>query len=198
MSYELGPELFRSLNSKQKTGNQPPVVYGRGGLSSEDVTKIQNELGFMLPEDFVYLLQNIQDSGGVLFPWSKFEKKKYDEKIEWVIHGIKFDVEKNALWLSRWGERPEDLSAAYEIVEKDFSTWPKLLPIFGHRFLAAEPCQNGNPVFSIMQTDIIYYGANLAHYLLNEFVDHNWEFHVNQQAIKKVQIWSDFAEQRIT
>jgi hypothetical protein len=80
---------------------------------------------------------------------------------------------------------------AVETARKDFETWPKLLPISGHRYLAAEPCLSGNPVFSIMQTDIIYYGANLAHYLLNEFVDHDYMLHTHAQKIRKIDIWSD-------
>jgi hypothetical protein len=83
---------------------------------------------------------------------------------------------------------------ALNIARKDFETWPKLLPISGHRFLAAEPCRPGNPVFSIMQTDIIYYGADLAHYLVNEFIDHDYALHTNPQEIQKIRIWSYLAE----
>lgn len=58
----------------------------------------------------------------------------------------------------------------------------------------AEPCRCGNPVFSIVQTDIIYYGANLAHSLLNEFVDRAYELHTHAQEIRKIRIWSYLAE----
>lgn len=60
--------------------------------------------------------------------------------------------------------------------------------------LAAQPCRSGNPVFSIVQTDIIYYGADLAHYLLNEFVDRDYTLHTYAQEIRRIEIWSDFAE----
>ena len=121
-----------------------------------------------MPSDFSYLLRNVRDDGDVFFPWSKFTAAKYKEHIEWVLNGIEFDVDANNLWLHRWGERPTELSDALVIVRTDFAKWPRLLPIYGHRFLAAEPCTPGNPVFSIKQTDIIYYGSNLAHYLINE------------------------------
>jgi hypothetical protein len=138
--------------------------------------------------------KNLRDPGGVLFPWSNFDRQKYDDIIRWVLHGIEFDIEKNHFWLERWGERPEVLSAALDRAREDFQTWPKLLPIFAHRFLPAEPCCGGNPVFSIKQTDIIYYGANLAHYLFNEFVDRDYAFHTTAQKIRKIDVWSDFAE----
>src|SRR6185437_2266716 len=191
---ELGPELFELLNNKQWVGNQVPVIYGARGLSSEQVACIEAQLGFRIPDDFAYLLQNLQDPGRVLFPWSEFDKRKYDEIIEWVLHGIEFDIEKNGLWLERWGKKPDTRSTALDIARRDFVTWPKLLPIYGHRFLAAEPCRSGNPIFSIMQTDIDYYGADLPHYLLNEFVDRDYALHTHAQTIRRIEIWSDFAE----
>jgi hypothetical protein len=193
---ELGPELFELLNAKQRVGNQVPVLYGVPGLSSAEIASIEGRLGFRVPDDFAYLFSNLQDPGGVFFPWSDFHKQRYDESIRWVLHGIEFDIEKSDLWLERWGKRPVALSAALDIARKDFATWPKLLPLYGHRFLAAEPCLIGNPVFSIKQTDIIYYGADLPHYLLNEFVDHDHGLHTHLENIRKIDMWSDFAEGR--
>jgi hypothetical protein len=192
---QLGSDLFELLNAKQWVGNQQPVIYGKGGLSTLDIRLIEAKLGFCMPDDFAFLLQNIRDPGGVLFPWSKFSKQKYNDLIGWVLRGVLFDVEGNDLWLARWGERPKLRDDALDIARRDFATWPKLLPIYGHRFLAAEPCRSGNPVFSIWQTDIVYYGANLAHYLVHEFVDHHAR-HSYGLEIQSVDIWSDFAEQR--
>lgn len=46
---------------------------------------------------------------------------------------------------------------------------PRLITIFGHRYLLAEPCTAGKPVLSIYQSDVVVYGANLHDYLLVEF-----------------------------
>ena len=46
---------------------------------------------------------------------------------------------------------------------------PRLIPVFGHRMMPAEPHQTENPVFSIHQADIICYGFDLADYLRREF-----------------------------
>jgi hypothetical protein len=40
--------------------------------------------------------------------------------------------------------------------------------IFGHRYLPATPGQPGNPVFSVYQSDIIHYGADLGDYIDRE------------------------------
>ena len=191
---ELGPELFELLNAKQRVGNMAPVIYGVPGLSSAEIVSIEAQLGFRLPADFVYLFQNLRDPGRVFFRWSDFQKRDYDDSIRWVLKGIESDIDHNKFWMDRWGTRPPTLSAALDIARKDFETWPKLLPIHSHRFLAAEPCHPGNPVFSIMQTDIIYYGADLAHYLLNEFVDHDYVLHTHAQEVRKIPIWSYLAE----
>ena len=80
------------------------------------------------------------------------------------------------------------------VARSDFLTWPELLPIFGHRYLAAEPCRSGNPVFSIYQLDIIYYGANLADYLMIEFLQDDYAEHMRGAHIQRIDVWSDFAE----
>lgn len=189
----LGPELFARLNARQHVGDRLPVVYGAPGLSAEDFSSIEKQLGFRLPEDFTYLFGNLQDPGGVMFPWATFRKQDYDRRMEWVWEGISFDVE-NGFWMDRWGERPEQLASALDLARKDFASWPKLLPIYSHRFLAAEPYRVGNPVFSIMQTDIIYYGSDLAHFLALEFLGADYKTHSYDPPIQRVEIWSDFAQ----
>jgi hypothetical protein len=101
--------------------------------------------------------------------------------------------------MKRWGARPADSDAAKAIIRRDFVTWPKLLPICSHRYLAAEPCASDNPVFSIVGTDMICYGANLAHYLHLEFLrdDHeDYRKHAIDPGAKDIPIWSDFTEMR--
>lgn len=194
--HELGPELFKRLNATQRVGNQNPVTYGVDGLSAAEITSIEAQLGFPLPEDFAFLRRNMRDPGGVFFPWSNFQKQEYDQSIAWVLGGIEFDIEKSKLWLKRWGERPGALAEALDIARRDFATWPKLLPVSGHRFLPADPCRIGNPVFSIVQTDIIYYGADLADYLINEFCGGERVGCADTGTIRKIDVWSEFAGDR--
>ena len=71
--------------------------------------------------------------------------------------------------MPRWGEMPVDIAKRFEIVRSDYRNWPRLIPVFSHRYISSEPCAPGNPVYSVYQTDIIFYGANLTDYLCNEF-----------------------------
>lgn len=48
---------------------------------------------------------------------------------------------------------------------------PKLVPVYSHRYLLVEPCQEGNPVLSIVGSDMIVYGATFRDYLIREFLE---------------------------
>ena len=42
---------------------------------------------------------------------------------------------------------------------------------FLHWFRLGEPCQAGNPILSIYQSDMIIYGVDLRHYFFTEFAE---------------------------
>jgi hypothetical protein len=44
-----------------------------------------------------------------------------------------------------------------------------MVPVYGHRYLPAGRGTFGHPVLSMWQTDIIYYGLDLADYIDHEF-----------------------------
>lgn len=73
------------------------------------------------------------------------------------------------MWLPEWGQRPASLDEAQTIVEEKVRQAPKPIPIFAHLMMPDQPRSAGNPVFSVYQTDIIYYGFDLDDYLRHEF-----------------------------
>jgi hypothetical protein len=91
------------------------------------------------------------------------------ERLDRPRQGVLFDVEHNGFWLDEWGERPENRDDAARLASELVLSAPKLIPICGHRMMPDEPNLAGNPVFSVYQTDIIYYGLDLADYLRHEF-----------------------------
>ena len=102
-------------------------------------------------------------------PWRPIENLPGD-LISRYIDGVVFDVEMNNFWSDSFGDRGEsntgDVAKARQWLE---SNAPKLVPIFAHRVMSSEPCVAGQPVLSVMQTDIIIYGLDLPHYLSQEF-----------------------------
>lgn len=85
--------------------------------------------------------------------------------------GLQFDIEEASLWRPAWGMRPATAEARAQRVRALVDAAPRLIPVFAHRYLLAEPCCPGNPVFSIVQSDLIVYGVDLRTYFLAEFAD---------------------------
>lgn len=100
------------------------------------------------------------------------DKEEIEYRLDWPYRTIFEDVlGANKVWLESWGmTRPK----SDEEKEKLFSEWfnqaPKILPITGHRFVVNDA--NYYPVLSIYGSDIIVYGWNMRHYLLNELQEH--------------------------
>ena len=90
------------------------------------------------------------------------------DTLENVVDGLIFDVENNILWPESWGAKPDTAEEREQCVREFVSAAPRLIPVYAHRFLLGEPCEAGNPVLSIMQSDIIVYGADLHDYFLIE------------------------------
>jgi hypothetical protein len=79
------------------------------------------------------------------------------------------------------------------------TTAPKLIPVFGHRYLLAEPCEAGNPIFSIDQSDMIIYGEDLHSYFLEEFGDlvgegrpsHDHQRQIQLEPYRAIPFWGE-------
>jgi hypothetical protein len=106
------------------------------------------------------------------------------DALEQVVEGLAFDVEENYLWPESWGTKPDTAEEREQHVRALVAAAPKLIPIYEHRFLLAEPCEAGNPVLSIHQSDIIVYGADLHDYFLIEFADELLALSRNDEAVK--------------
>ena len=106
-----------------------------------------------------------------------------------------FDIEHGSFWLAEWGKQPSSLEEAFAIAKQASQDAPTLIPINGHRYIPHRPNEAGNPVFSVYQTDIIYYGANLSDYLEHEF---SYYFgggeHRLISEVKRIEFWSRFVE----
>lgn len=116
-------------------------------------------------------------------------------KTIWLFNGLLFDVEYNNFWTNEWGQIPDSLDKKLSIANGYLRDFPILIPIFSHCYIASEPNISDNPIFSVNQTDIKYYGYNLITYLANEFqfVGKD-EFVFIDKPKRKIDYWSWFAE----
>lgn len=179
------------------------------GLSNKEFETVEARFQFQFPPDLRILLEIALPIGG--FPgvrsgeflnWRLPDSQTVQQSIDWLWEGIAFDIENNVFWCDEWGTKPTDVVDALQIARCEFERLPRLIPVYGHRYLAAVPRQSGNPVFSIHQTDIIYYGQNLWDYFDQEFGDHPEDWYAGEryatftraeyQAIHRhIPFWSD-------
>ncbi len=64
---------------------------------------------------------------------------------------------------------PEHREFLQEVARAHLARVPILVPVFSHRYLASDPRFEPSPVFSVHQSDIIFYGDNLLDYIAHEF-----------------------------
>ncbi len=126
------------------------------------------------------------------FPnWRLVQADDLRKTKEWIVSGVLFSVERNGFWWPAWGKLPHNLSDALSVGRSAMITAPPLIPILAHRFMPTDPCEAGNPVFSVMGTDITYYGNDLGRYFAHEFGGLPYERAVSGKP-KRVPYWSDF------
>lgn len=109
--------------------------------------------------------------------------------LEWPLGMLLFDVEKG-FWWPDWGDRPHCTDERREIVGSYLARKPRLIPLFGHRFLPETPNEVRNPVFSMYGFDTIY-GSSLGEYVANEFEGR----HIIGD-VRHIPFWSDITEGR--
>jgi hypothetical protein len=139
------------------------------GLSDAEVRRAEENYGVRFPPDLRAFLQTALPLSFPFPNWRVADDPIARGAESLVLSGVLFDVENNGTWLPDWGQRPELMEDAKSLVTEHVRRSPRLIPIYGHRMMPDRPHLNGNPVFSIHQTDIIYYGFDLDDYLRHEF-----------------------------
>jgi hypothetical protein len=139
------------------------------GLSDSEVIAIEGRFGFRFPPDLREFLQTALPRGPRFPDWRSGAEDELRDWLDLPRQGVMFDLEHNGFWLEEWGPRPDSLTDALRIAGELIAAAPHLIPVYMHRMMPDEPHLAGNPVFSVHQTDIICYGADLADYLCREF-----------------------------
>ncbi len=111
------------------------------GLSKQELENIERLAGFHVPPDLRRFLEFALPTGGLLghFPeWRLDPVQVLERTRRYLADGIAFDVE-NGVWASTWGPRPVDTAEAVADVRRLLAAAPPLAPVYGHRFIPAEP-----------------------------------------------------------
>ncbi len=163
------------------------------GLDEEEIKTIENLYKITFPPDLKEFLSTALPISNEFINWrdiSKNNVKNIKNRLNWPLEGMIFDIENNNFWYEGWGKKPDNLEEAIKVCEDEMKKVPKLIPICSHRYISSEPHEVDNPVFSVYQTDIIYYGENLLSYLQLEFDMKKYE-DMNFDSIKEIKFWDD-------
>lgn len=139
------------------------------GLTDREIACAEENYGIQFPPDLREFLQTALPIGFPFPDWRLQNDAKVRELLDAPSHGVLFDVERNNFWLPEWGPRPTEIEEAKALARKYLDEAPRLIPVYSHRMIPDWPNQSGNPVLSVHQTDIIYYGYDLNDYFRHEF-----------------------------
>jgi hypothetical protein len=184
-----------------------------GGLTDLEIDTIERHFELQFPPDHRLFLQILHSTR----PWQRgahygngrdlgecsrsgFYDWRYDEaeirrSLDDAMGGVVSALDRDdGYWSPRWGARPVGTSERRAAIERLVSAAPKLIPIFGHRFVVPT---DPPAVLSMVGTDIIVYGANLRDYLLAELRDvldlePDWQPHTEKPPIT---FWDDLIHQ---
>jgi hypothetical protein len=162
------------------------------GLTTAEFRRAESVVGAEFPRDLRAFLSEGLPIGKGFPDWRVPDSKAIRDQLDWPFEGIAFDIKNNVFWWDAWGARPQDLDEALAIARTHIAAAPRLIPVAGHRYIPAEPTHEGNPVFSVYQTDIIYYGTDLATYLRCEFHHLSYADAICQEP-RSIRFWSELA-----
>lgn len=138
------------------------------GLTPTELVAIEGRFGIAFSPDHRSFLSLALPRGEGWIDW-RGDDDVIEEALWWPERGVMFDVENNVFWPPSWGRAPSGLSERLRRAHEEVAKWPRLIPLYGHRYLPAAPAESGAPVFSVWQTDVIVYGRDLLAYVKHEF-----------------------------
>jgi len=141
----------------------------RPGLTSAELAAVEQEFGFSFADDHRAFLAAGLPYGRGWPDWRDGDRGQLRERLALPVEGVLFDVAENGFWYEGWGPQPAETAEAVVVARRLLMTVPRLVPVYSHRYLPAGRGTSGHPVLSVMQTDIISYGADLTAYVRHEF-----------------------------
>ncbi len=163
------------------------------GLSLLERTEIEKKFNITFPIELVRLYSIGLPVSGGFYDWRNTNEDnitRIKEVLNMPLQGLIFDLESNNFWCDEFGKKPEDINDARNLLVEHYKRAPQMIPIYGHRYMPFLPNETNIPVFSIMQSDIIYYGVDLVSYLEIEFGLKQYGELIQTNA-RYVDFWSD-------
>ncbi|BCN29040.1 hypothetical protein [Anaeromicropila herbilytica] len=160
------------------------------GLSEQEIIEIKQEYNIDFPKELQELYSTALPVSKGFYNWRDLRPAnvQYIKDVMKIPFNDIYELADEVYWCDEWGEEPNE-SERVEVVRTMLKKAPALIPIYSHRYIPSinlEP----TPVFSIHDTDVIYYSENIESYFETEFgiKDHS---DISYDIIKHVPFWSD-------
>lgn len=140
------------------------------GLTIEEITKIEDIYTIKFPKSLKeFLMMTLPISKG-FFNWRNLDQDNvmFIKKIINRPTEAAYELAEEVCWCDDWGKEPENETDIALIVRERLKSAPKLIPVYGHRYIPMIP-EDNPPIISIHDIDIIYYDQNLEDYFKVEF-----------------------------
>lgn len=158
------------------------------GLTDAEFAYVEQALGFEFADDHRAFLAAGLPVGTSWPNWRAAPRRSLQTWLQTPVDGVLFDVEWSSFWADGWGQRPARMKDALRSAKYHLARAPRLVPVYSHRYLPAGRGSFGQPVLSVVQTDVIVYGTDLADYVDNEFGP---DGHRSPTVRPTVEFWSD-------
>lgn len=162
------------------------------GLTAEEIATIEQRYDICFPielKNFYSVLLPVSDG---FYNWRNASESSVEmikRALEMPLVGLLQDLEE-LYWCDEWGEEPGSIEEKKMILAKLYEKAPKLIPVYSHRYMPYLDKEEEMPIFSIYQSDIIYYGENLLSYFEIEFgLKHYSDMKCDN--IPHIDFWSD-------
>jgi hypothetical protein len=179
-------------------GTQPDFLL-EDGLTERELTRAEQHFALLFPPIWREVLTAVhpvarpkppRDEDGVRRwtacpDWRLRDETGTRDLIDAPVGGLLFDVEQNGFWWADWGIRPADTPAARALAAVRLATVPRLVPLWGHQYVAAD---DASPVFSIVQADLYIPALTIADVTTGRNQD---AVSVDEWPIGRVPFWSD-------
>jgi len=139
------------------------------GLTGGELDRLEAEFDFAFAPDHRLALSVALPVGGMWPNWREDGARRLRARLAMPVEGVLFDVENHGVWFADWGTRPAQTRHAIRSARYHLERAPRLVPLYGHRYLPGVADAWGQPVLSVTRTDVVVHGANLLDWLAHEF-----------------------------
>lgn len=157
------------------------------GLSDDEFARVEAELGVVFADDHRAFLAAGLPVGASWPNWRGEGRRSLAKRLHLPIEGVLFAVEWSDFWDAGWGKRPARMKDVLRSAKYQLARVPQLIPVYSHRYLPGGRGTFGQPVLSVVQTEVTVYGADLAGYIANEFGPDGYR---DPGVVSAVEFWS--------